>query len=297
MTDLASLAARRSLGRSRSGAGLLPYLLVAPGTLIVAGFTVLSLSFTLFASFTDWDIGKAKWGLIGLGNYLRAAADPLLISSLIASFVFVASVVALSIAAGFIIAVALNRKFRGRALLRGLVVAPWVISELATGVFWSLLLRTDGLFGQALGGPLNSANGAMACLILVEVWRSVGFVTVMILASLQTIDHLLFEAARVDGATPLRTTWSITIPLVSPSLIIAAILLVIGNFNLVTMIIALTAGGPISATTTVALYMYQQSFVYFHIGYGASIAIVMSVINVAAMLIFMAIQRNVGMRQ
>ena len=144
---------------------------------------------------------------------------------------------------------------------------------------------------------MNTAGGAMVCLVLVEVWRSVGFVTVMVLASLQTIDRALYEAAKVDGAGAARITWSITIPLVAPSLIIASILLLIGNFNLVTMIIALTAGGPVSATTTMALYMYQQSFVYFHIGYGASIAIVMSIINVVAMLIFMAIQRNVGMRQ
>jgi ABC-type sugar transport system permease subunit len=171
-----------------------------------------------------------------------------------------------------------------------------VISELATGVFWSLLLRTDGILGQALGGPLNSANGAMISLILVETWRSVGFVTVMVLASLQSIDQSLYEAAKVDGASRFRMTWSITVPLVTPSLVTAAILLMVGNFNLVTIIIALTGGGPISATTTTALYMYQQSFVYFHIGYGATIAIVMSVVNVLAMMVFMAIQKNVGVR-
>ena len=251
----------------------------------------------MFASFTNWHIGRPQWSFIGFGNYLRAAADPLMISSLVASLVFVTSVVAISVSAGFVIAVALNRKFRGRAAMRGLVVVPWVISELATGVFWSLLLRTDGPLGQLFNGPLNSATGAMVALILVEVWRSVGFVTVMTLASLQSIDPSLYEAAKVDGAGRLRTTWSITLPLVTPTLVIASILLMIGNFNLVTIIIALTGGGPISATTTTALYMYQQSFVYFHIGYGATIAIVMSVINVLAMLVFIFIQRNVGMRQ
>jgi ABC-type sugar transport system permease subunit len=278
-------------------AGALPYVLLAPGLLVVGAFTVLALTFTVFASFTDWDIGKPKWKFIGFGNFVRQVSDPLMISSLAAALIFVVSVVALSVIIGFIIAVGLNRKFKAQAFMRGVVVVPWVISELATGVFWSLLLATDGVLGRLLGGPMNTAWSAMVALILVEVWRSVGFVTVMSLASLQTVDQSLYEAAKVDGASRFRMTWSITIPLVAPGLIVASILLMIGNFNLVTMIIALTGGGPISATTTTALYMYQQSFVYFHIGYGSSIAVVMSIINVIAMLLFMLVQRNVGMRQ
>jgi ABC-type sugar transport system permease subunit len=274
----------------------LPYLLVGPGAIFVGAFTLLSLAYTVFASFTDWDIGRPKWNFIGFGNFVRAALDPLMISSLLASLVFVISVVFISVVVGFIIAVALNRKFGGQSSMRALVVVPWVISELATGVFWSLLLRTDGILGQVFGGPLNTANGAMISLILVEVWRSVGFVTVMMLASLQSIDQSLYEAAKVDGASRARMTWSITVPMVTPSLVTAAILLMVGNFNLVTIIIALTGGGPISATTTTALYMYQQSFVYFHIGYGATIAIVMSVVNVLFMIVFMWIQRNVGVK-
>lgn len=289
-----------SLLRSLSGGGVrlgaLPYLLVAPGAVLVGIFTVLALLYTLVASFTDWDIGKVKVNFIGLSNYVRALADPLMISSLVAAGVFVASVVALSVVIGFIIAMGLNRAFRGQATMRALVVVPWVISELATGVFWSLLLRTDGVLGQIFGGPLNSAWSAMLWLILVETWRSVGFVTVMMLASLQSIDPSLYEAAKVDGASRWRTTWSITIPLVIPSLVIASILLSIGNFNLVTMIIALTGGGPITATTTTALYMYQQSFTYFHIGYGATIAMFMSAVNVLVMLVFIWVQRNVGMK-
>jgi multiple sugar transport system permease protein len=294
------MARSNTMGATRLGGGIrpgaLPYLLVGPGAVFVGAFTLLALAYTVFASFTDWDIGKPKWNFIGFGNFVRAALDPLMLSSLAASLVFVGSVVFLSVVVGFAIAVALNRKFRGRSTMRALVVVPWVISELATGVFWSLLLRTDGILGQALGGPLNSANGAMISLILVETWRSVGFVTVMVLASLQSIDQSLYEAAKVDGASRFRITWSITVPLVTPSLVTAAILLMVGNFNLVTIIIALTGGGPISATTTTALYMYQQSFVYFHIGYGATIAIVMSVVNVLAMMVFMAIQKNVGVR-
>jgi ABC-type sugar transport system permease subunit len=296
---MVAMVGRQNREASRSGpaAGVLPYLLLLPGLLIVGAFTVMTLTYTAVVSFTNLDFGELDWQFIGFGNYVRASVDPLMISSLLASLVFVSSVVILSVALGFIIAVGLNRKFAAQGFMRGVVVVPWVISELATGVFWSLLLATDGLLGSLLGGPLNTAWGAMVSLILVEVWRSVGFVTVMVLASLQTVDQTLYEAARVDGATRTRMLRSITIPLVTPSLVIASILLTIGNFNLVTVIIALTGGGPITATTTTALYMYQQSFIYFHIGYGSAIAIVMSILNVSAMLLFMFVQRNVGMRQ
>lgn len=287
----------REAGRTGPAAGALPYLLLTPGLLMVGAFTVMTLGYTAAVSFTNLDFGELDWQFIGFGNYVRAWVDPLMIASLLASLVFVSSVVVLSVALGFIIAVGLNRRFPGQGVMRGMVVVPWVISELATGVFWSLLLATDGVLGRLLGGPLNTAWGAMVALVLVEVWRSVGFVTVMVLASLQTVDQTLYEAARVDGATRARMLRSITIPLVTPSLVIASILLTIGNFNLVTVIIALTGGGPITATTTTALYMYQQSFVYFHIGYGSAIAMVMSILNVLAMLLFMFVQKNVGMKQ
>jgi ABC-type sugar transport system permease subunit len=273
-----------------------PYLLLTPAALLVGAFTVLSLVFTGVASLTDWDISRRVTSFIGMANYVRAFADPDLIGAFLRSSVFVLSVTFLSGLVGFLLAVGVNRKFRGQAIVRALIVVPWVISELATGVFWMILLMPDAPLGGLLGGPLRTANGAMASLILVETWRSVGFAMVMILASLQSVDESLYEAARVDGASSWRQIWLITLPLVSPTILVVSILLMIGNFNLVTIIIAFTGGGPIDATTTTALYMYQHSFQYFHIGYGSSIAILMSVVNILAMGIFVLMQRGRGAR-
>ena len=280
--------------RARLRVDLFPYLLVAPAALLVGSFTVLSLVFTGVASLTDWDVARRVTNFIGAGNYIRAFKDTELVGSFFRSTVFVLSVTFLSTFIGFMLAVALNRKLPGKGIVRALVVVPWVISELATGVFWMILLQPDAPVGMLFGGPLRSATGAMVSLILVETWRSVGFAMVMSLAALQAVDESLYEAAKVDGASPWRIVWVITLPLVSPTLLVVSILLVIGNFNLVTLIFALTAGGPISATTTMALQMYQQSFQYFHIGYGASIAILMSVINVVAMGCFILLQRGRG---
>lgn len=286
-----------ALGRTRERkrkVDFFPYLLLTPAGLLVGGFTILSLVFTGIVSLTNWDVARRGISFIGADNYLRAFADLELIGSFARSATFVLSVTLVSTVVGFILAVAVNRKFRGRATLRAIIVVPWVISELTTGVFWMILLMPDAPLGAALGGPLRTASGAMTALILVESWRSIGFVMVMVLASLQSVDESLYEAARVDGAGPLRITWLITLPLVSPTLLIVSILLMIGNFNLVTIILALTGGGPIDATTTVALHMYQHSFLYFHIGYGSAIAILMSVVNVVAMGCFILLQRGRG---
>lgn len=283
--------------RSREGErklDLFPYALIAPAGILVAAFTVLSLVFTGIVSFTNWDVARRGISFIGMANYARAMADGELIGSFVRSGVFVMSVTVISTLAGFLLAVAVNRKLRGQSMLRAFIIVPWVISELTTGVFWMILLMPDAPLGQVLGGPLRTGTGAMTALILVECWRSVGFAMVMMLASLQSIDESLYEAARVDGAGGWRITWLITLPLVSPTMLIVAILLAIGNFNLVTIILALTGGGPIDATKTVALHMYQYSFQYFQIGYGAAIAIMMSVVNVIAMGIFILLQRGRG---
>lgn len=289
-----AIGSAKNMPLPRKRVDLFPYLLILPAGLLVGAFTVLSLMFTGVASLTDWDIGRRVVSFIGFTNYLRAFADANLIGSFLRSTVFVLSVTFISAALGFLLAVAVNRKIRGQGILRAIIVVPWVISELATGVFWMILLQPDAPVGLITGGPLRTANGSMVALILVECWRSIGFAMVMVLASLQSIDESLYEAARVDGAPGWRMVWLITLPLVSPTLLVVSILLLIGNFNLVTIIIALTGGGPIDATTTTALYMYQHSFLYFHIGYGSAIAILMSVVNVVAMGLFILLQRGRG---
>ena len=294
MAAIAAASGVQQVERGRRRFDAFPYLLLLPATILVGSFTVLALLFTGVASLTDWDVSRRVTSFIGLGNYARAFKDAELLASFARSSTFVLSVTFLSTLIGFLLAVALNRNLPGKGIVRALVIVPWVISELATGVFWMILLQPDAPLGLIFGGPLRSASGAFVSLILVETWRSVGFAIVMPLAALQSVDESLYEAGKVDGAGAWRITWLITLPLVSPTLLVVAILLMIGNFNLVTLIMALTAGGPISATTTTALLMYQKSFQYFQIGYGASLSILMSIVNVIAMGCFVLLQRGKG---
>ncbi|WP_162606409.1 carbohydrate ABC transporter permease [Jiangella asiatica] len=266
-------------------------------------FTAFTLIYTVGASFTNWDLSRPQTSFIGWDNYRRALADERVRDSLIKSGFFVTGVVVLSVLFGFLIAVLLNNRFRGRTLIRVIVVVPWVLSEIATGVVARILLNGNGVIASALEqlgidfDPLSSKSGAMVTLILVETWRSIGLVTVIALAGLQAIPPVIYEAARMDGARSVRTIWNITLPLVRPTLLIAAILLAISNFNLVTIIFAVTDGGPLEATQTSAFYMYKQSFEYYALGYGSTIAVIMSVINVVAIVCFVLAQRERGVRR
>ena len=293
-----SVTARRHRRRS-----IAPYLLSAPASAFALFFTVFTLIYTVGASFTNWDLAQQDTSFVGWDNYRRALGDGLLWSALSASGFFVVGVVSVSIVAGFLIAVLLNNQFRGRTLVRVIVVLPWVLSEIATGVVARILLSGNGVISTTLASigihfdPLASSTGAMVMLILVGSWRSIGLVTVMALAGLQAIPPELYEAARLDGAGTIRMIRSIIFPLSRPTLLIAAILLAIGNFNLVTIIFALTGGGPLGATQTSAFYMYKQSFEYYALGYGSTVAVAMSLINVLAIVAFVYAQRERGVKR
>ncbi len=129
-----------------------PYLLVAPAAVLVGSFTILSLIFTGIISLTDWDVARRGISFIGFNNYVRAFFDEELTRSWARTIVFVLSVTVLSAMIGFLLAVAVNRKFQGQGIVRAMIVVPWVISELATGVFWMILLMPDAPLGAVTGG-------------------------------------------------------------------------------------------------------------------------------------------------
>jgi ABC-type sugar transport system permease subunit len=273
-----------------------PYLFIAPAAVLVLALSVVTTFYTLGVSITDWAFNRPSVKIVGLENFHKALSDAAFRASLGHSLVFVAGVVAVSLAIGLACALALNERIRGRTAIRAIVITPWVLSEVVTGIMFSLLLgpsagvltiaaRSVGWDPQFLGTPTN----AMISLILVESWRSVGFVMLFVLAALQGIDGAMYEAAHVDGASRWQRFWFITLPLLTSTLLVATILLSIGNFNLVTMILSLTGGGPVRHTETAALFMWREAFTYFEPGYGAAVAVLMTGINVAAALAYIRV--------
>lgn len=276
------------------------YLFVAPASILVIALSIVTTLYTAGASLTDWSFNKPAVNLVGLANYLRAFQDDNFVDSLRHSAVFVAGVLVLSILLGLACGLALNERIHFRVPIRTIIIIPWVISEIVTGMIWGFMVGPAGIVTSAaksMGVSLNilgEPGSAMLALIVAESWRSIGFVMLFVLAALQTIDVQLYEAAHVDGATRWARLRHITLPLITPTLLVVSILLTIGNFNLVSVILALTNGGPIRHTETTALFMWRASFQYFQPGYGSAVAVIMSAINMAAAIAYVRLLGRQG---
>jgi ABC-type sugar transport system permease subunit len=282
-------AATRRLTSDR----VLPYLLVAPAVILVFALTVYPTIYVLQTSFTDWNLMRTVTKPVGLQNYLDLATDSLALRALLNTVVFLVGSLALILVLGLALALALNEPVRFRTFFRSTVVLPWALTAVVVGVIWRWILIPDiGIVNYMLAGlGINvsfflSPAAALATMIVVEVWRSTGYGMILLLAGLQGIDPTLYEAGRIDGAGFWRALRFITLPLLVPTLLVATILLSIRSVNLIDIPLVVTGGGPARMTETLGLYMWKESFSFYHIGYGSAVAMVMFAINLVLTVLY-----------
>jgi multiple sugar transport system permease protein len=282
-------AATRMLTSDR----VLPYLLVAPAAILVLALTVYPTLYVLQTSFTDWNLMRTVTRPVGLQNYQDLATDALALRALLNTVVFLVGSLALILVLGLALALALNEPVRFRTFFRSTVVLPWALTAVVVGVIWRWILIPDiGIVNYVLAGlGLNvsfflSPAAALATMIVVEVWRSTGYGMILLLAGLQGIDPTLYEAGRIDGAGFWRALRFITLPLLVPTLLVATILLSIRSVNLIDIPLVVTGGGPARMTETLGLYMWKESFAFYHIGYGSAVAMVMFAINLVLTVLY-----------
>ena len=198
---------------------------------------------------------------------------------------FAVLAVAFEITLGVLVALMLNRNFRGRWFVRVLALLPWAIPPVVNGIIWKWILnpRYGALNGFLLelgliGSPddyviwLGTPSLALLMVVLADVWKETPFIALLVLAALQTVPHSIHEAARVDGAGPIRILFRITLPLIAPTLFVAIALRTIWALKSFDLIYTLTAGGPSNGTNVIGYYTYLQSFVSLDLGRGAATA-------------------------
>lgn len=203
---------------------------------------------------------------VGLDNYRRILTDDEFWGVVWNTVVFAVAFVLLCAVIATAIAVLLQAQGRGRGFFRAVFFLPVLISPVVVGLVWNWLLqRRGGLVNTFLGGAdigwLINLDLAMICVIVVGVWMNVGFYILILLAGLQGIDPVLYEAARMDGASAWQQFRSITLPLLQPSLLVVVVLSTIHGFQAFDFIYTLTGGGPIGATTLIVQYIYENGFV------------------------------------
>lgn len=272
----------RSLSARRRNDAITGYLMAAPSLLGSLAFVLVPLGMLVWYSLNDWQLLSGKVEFAGLENYQRLFTDPRLASTLAATAVFSLGLVLGNNVLALTLAVMLDRRFAGRGLFRGVFFSPVVVSLVAWSVVWRFLYQDDGAINGLLSvlgfdGPnwLHESPSAMVAVIIIQIFKNVGFNMVLFLAALQGVSPELKEAARIDGAGPWRSFRSVVLPLISPTVLLVVILTISGSLQAFALISLVTQGGPRGSTTVLVYYLYQQAFESKEFGYGSAIALLL----------------------
>jgi raffinose/stachyose/melibiose transport system permease protein len=246
-----------------------------------------------------WNGLSSPTNFVGLDNFKRAFQDDVFRGALKHNAIIIVLSLAVQLPFALGIAWILNQRLKGRALLRVLFFAPFVLSEVVAAVVWSLMLQPQGLADHALNSAglhsvihdwLADPSIVLYSVFIVVSWKYFGFHMVLYLAGLQQIPKELEEAAAIDGATTRQIFRYVTLPLLGPTIRISVFLSIIGAIQLFDLVWVMTGGGPIDASNTMAVYMINHAFKRFEFGYASAVAVIMLMIS---LVIALAYQRFV----
>jgi multiple sugar transport system permease protein len=278
---------------------------LAPSLILIGIFFFLPVAASLLLSVTDFDIyGIAAVGntrFVGLHNYSRLLSTPDFWNALKNTFYFAFVGGPLTIAVALAAALLISSKLvRFKGLFRTIYFTPFVTTLVAVAIVWKYLYHTRyGLFNYALAAIgvspidwLGDPHWAMPAIILMAVWKSFGYNMLIFIAGLQAIPGELYDAAEIDGASTTRQFFSITLPMLTPTLVFISVITMIGYFQLFAEPYVMTQGGPLKATTSLVLFMYTEGFRWWRMGNAAAIAFVLLLIILAWTLVQLRLERR-----
>jgi ABC-type sugar transport system permease subunit len=252
----------------------------------IVGFLVFVLIPVIFAvgiSFTNWN-GFMRPEFVGLSNYRRLISDSNFRISLANTFIYIFFAVPFTLALSILVAVLVNQKILFQGFTRTALFLPNMAAIVAVAVVWRLILHPDygpvNAMLRAIGivDPprwFGASNSAMASVVIVGIWHNLGYYMVIFLAGLQNIPRQLYESASIDGASAFRKFFSITIPMLTPTVFFASVISIIDSFMVFSLVYVLTRGGPGRATSVLAFTIYDQAFGAYRWGYASAISFVL----------------------
>ena len=277
-------------GRIRSGRARLPtqgrgeaLLLLGPCALYLVAFSIFPLINSLVRSFQDYDTRADTWTWIGLRNYSQLIHSSEFWTVVENTLLLTGAGVAIQVVLGTALALFFNQQLRGSWIVRGILILPMLLTPIVVGLMWRALLNPEwGLLnwvavelGFGYVGWLSDPHVAIWTLILVDSWQWTPFVFVIVYARLQALPHEVFEAGSVDGANWFQRTAYLTLPLLAPAIVFAAVFRAIDAFRTFDLVYGLTNGGPVNSTTTLSFLAFQNGFEFQHYGYASAISYVM----------------------
>ena len=275
--------AKRKLVGLGSRDNLILLLLIAPAFIILLVLSMGPLLHSVYTGMFDWNMSKQDKTFVGFGNYKEILQDSYFWNAFANTLYQVFGTVGIQLIVGLVVALLLVRSFRGVKALRALYLLPMMATPIVVGLVWRMLFNPElGLINYYLGkvgiaGPnwLGDPNWAMPSIILSDVWLSTPFMTMILLAGLQTLPTDPYESAELDGANRFQTFWYITLPLLKPYIYMALLFRLMDAIKRFDTIYIMTGGGPGNKTETLNIYVYHQAFEFLKTGYAAALSNVM----------------------
>lgn len=282
-----------------------PYSMVFPSMFFFIVFFLYPIGYMIYLSFHDWNFISPEKEFIGLSNFIHLLQDASFREVMLNTTVYTFATVLFTITISLTIALWINHNGKIYSIVQAAIFTPHIISLVSISLLGLWIMDTDfGLLNWLIGlvgvGPipwLTSDKYALASLIMIAVWKGIGFNALVIIAGLQSIPKNLYEAAELDQASPVRTFTKITVPMLSPTLFFLTIIGIINSFQVFETINLMTKGGPINSTNTMVYYIYENGFRFFKIGYASAAGVILLVIvSVLTLIYFKVLSKRVHYR-
>lgn len=269
------------LSKLLSNSSFVGWVFILPALLGTFIFIIIPVVCSFGLSFMDWDlINKAQF--VGLKNYKTLFMEPLFGKILLNTFVYAISTSFFAVIIPLVLACILNSKIRGSEFFKTAYFLPFITPMIVIAVVWDWIFDPNiGILNHILHLHINwlyDPNFAMPAIIIVSVWKLIGYNMVIFLSGLSAINQSLFEASKIDGANAFDTFRFVTVPLLSPTIFFVVIITCISSFQIFDLIYLMTQGGPLDSTNVLVYAIYQNAFEYFKIGQASAIAYVLFVI-------------------
>lgn len=272
-----------------------PYLLISPTYILFITFFLIPLVYSFILSFVEWNGFSVDRVFVGFDNYVKLYGDPNFINALKNTLIYIVIAVPLSVSISLVLSYILDKNIIGFQLLKAVFFLPHIVSLVAVGVVWSWIFLPDkyGLInsfldfiGIGIKGWFHDVDMAMLSLIIIGVWKSIGYNMVIFIAGLMSIPETLYEAARIDGATNIQKFFKITVPMLRPTVFFVMVSSTTYSlFQIFDIVKVTTDGGPIGKTEMLVTYLYKAGFEQFQMGYASAIAFVLFFITILIVVI------------
>jgi sn-glycerol 3-phosphate transport system permease protein len=299
-----ALAPSAAIGvkRARMWKKMLPYLFIAPSILVFGMFELYPIVYSFYLSFMKWNLLNPVKTFVGLDNYKTLLTSPDFGMALGHTLIFTVGRVGLSLTIALALAVLLNTKSRWASWTQAAIFTPHVISMVSVSMLWLWLMDPSfgllnwflGIFGIPPLKWLASTSTSLMSVIIVAVWKAIGYDMVIIISGLQSISEEIYEAAKIDGANAWQRFRKITLPMLSPTMFFLVVTSTISSFQVFDSVRVMTAGGPADSTTVLVYYIYQYGFQFFKVGYASAASMVLlGLVLLVTLLQFSFLERRV----